>query len=383
MTLRPATVDEVREMVVEHAGRRVPLRIAARGTWLDAGRPVEGATRLDVSALSGVVEYTPGDLTLTARAGTPLGELTALTRANGQFLPLDPWGGDDGSLGATIATATAGPRAGGGSGGRGLPRDVVLGVEFVDGRGRVARGGGRVVKNVAGFDLVRMQTGAWGTLGVLTEVSVRLSALPERDETVALATGGDPASFDATLASLRERAWSAAACELVNGNLAKRLGVGDAPMALVRLAGNDAAVRAMRAIVSGLGDTRDVPASVWDALRRSDRGAQVVVRFSAPPASLGGVWRAAATLSHEQGDMHASVARGVVRCLLADVDADALHRVRRGLNAGYVFERLDATRWNDGHTAPAAPSGRLGTALLDAFDPARVLNRGIIHPGPA
>lgn len=383
MTLRPATVDELREMIVEHAGRRAPLRIAARGTWLDAGRPVEGATRLDVSALTGVVEYTPGDLTLTARAGTTLGELATLTHANGQSLPLDPWGGDDGSLGATIATGTAGPRAGGGSGGRGLPRDVVLGVEFVDGRGRVARGGGRVVKNVAGFDLVRMQTGAWGTLGVLTEVSVRLSALPERDETLALATAGDPAAFDAMLASLRERAWSAAACELVNGSLAKRLGVGNSSVVLVRLAGNNAAVRAMRAIVSGLGDTHDVPASVWDALRTSDGGAPVVVRFSAPPASLGGVWRAAATLSHEAGGVHASVARGVVRCLLADIDTDAMHRVLHDLNAGCVFERLDVARWNDGLTSPAATAGRLGAALLDAFDPARVLNRGIIHPGRA
>ena len=139
-------------------------------------------TRFRLRELSGITEYVPGDLTLTARAGTTLGEIRDATAAHGQWLALDPYGADEGTIGATIATASAGPL----STFFGGPRDLVLGVEFVTGDGVVARGGGRVVKNVAGFDLTRLITGSWGTLGVVTEVTLRLHARPRGDETFAL-----------------------------------------------------------------------------------------------------------------------------------------------------------------------------------------------------
>ena len=129
----------------------------------------------------------PGDLTLTARAGTTLAEIERATAAERQLLALDPYGTARGTIGATIATASAGPLAHA----FGTPRDLVLGLEFVTGDGAVIRAGGRVVKNVAGFDLTRLLTGAWGTLGVITEVSVRLRALPEMEESVALAVRDD------------------------------------------------------------------------------------------------------------------------------------------------------------------------------------------------
>ena len=167
--------------MLDAAQRGAPLRIVGRGTWLDAGRPVRATETLSTRELSGITEYVPGDLTLTARAGTTLGEIREATAAHGQWLALDPSGSDDGTIGATIATASAGPLVTF----FGAPRDLVLGVEFVTGAGVVARGGGRVVKNVAGFDLTRLLTGSWGTLGVITEVTVRLHARPEADESVA------------------------------------------------------------------------------------------------------------------------------------------------------------------------------------------------------
>src|SRR5215211_4142123 len=158
------SVDAVRDRVRVAVDRRTGLRVLGRGSWLDAGRPVSATESLATRDLSGITEYVPGDLTLTARAGTTLGEIRRATAAHGQWLALDPHGSDEGTLGATIATASAGPLATA----FGTPRDLVLGVEFVTGDGVVARGGGRVVKNVAGFDLARLVTGAWGTLGVLT-----------------------------------------------------------------------------------------------------------------------------------------------------------------------------------------------------------------------
>ena len=148
-----------------------PLRIAGAANWLDAGRPVVSTNRLSLAEHSGVIDYVPGDLTITAAAGTSLRDIQRITGEHGQWFPLDPHGRDEGTIGATIATGSYGPLAHS----FGRARDLVLGVEFVTGDGRVVRGGGRVVKNVAGFDLVRLVTGLWGTIGVITEATLRRS----------------------------------------------------------------------------------------------------------------------------------------------------------------------------------------------------------------
>ena len=180
-----AAVSAIRES----AATRAPLRISGRSNWLDAGRPVRAGKTLSLRDDTGVVSYVPGDLTLTVRAGTTLAEIEQLTREHDQWLPLDPYGSSDGTIGATMATASAGPLASS----FGLPRDLLLGLEFVNGRGEVIRGGGKVVKNVAGFDLSRLLTGSWGTLGVITEVTLRLYARPRTDRSfvVSLRGSGD------------------------------------------------------------------------------------------------------------------------------------------------------------------------------------------------
>src|SRR2546423_1094720 len=137
-----ATVAQLADCVREAASRGAALRIAGRGTWLDAGRIVSAGETISTRGLSGITEYVPGDLTLTARAGTTLSEIRDATAAHNQWLALDPHGTDEGTLGATVATASAGPLATF----FGTPRDLALGIEFVTGSGAMARGGGRVVK---------------------------------------------------------------------------------------------------------------------------------------------------------------------------------------------------------------------------------------------
>jgi glycolate oxidase FAD binding subunit len=253
-TLAPATA-QISERVRDAHDRRARLRVAGRSTWpARASSVAPGAELLDLSALSGIIEYVPGDLTLTARAGTTIAEIEAATLAHGQWCPLLPWGGDDGSLGATFATATHGPC----SGSLGTPRDLAIGMEFVDGSGAVIRAGGRVVKNVAGFDLTRLMVGAWGTLGVITEVSIRLRARPAVDETWSVAVDGS----DAVRASLHE---------FVRGPLS--------PMAFerfegrmhIRLGGNAALVAAARAEVKKrFGGAEMSDPAVWNRIRHSD-----------------------------------------------------------------------------------------------------------------
>lgn len=358
-----------------------PLRIVGGGHWLDANRPCRAHDRLDLAAHGGVVEYEPGDLTLTARAGTPLSELARLTRAEGQWLPLEPFGDSAGTLGATIATASSGPLASA----FGPVRDHVLGCEIVTGTGDVVRAGGRVVKNVAGFDLVRLATGAWGTLGVLTEVSVRLRALPEVDRTFAVEAGAADA-----WRWLRASEYTPLAAELLSPSLAAALGVGSGSGAvlLLRLGGNDALVSAAAGSVRTLGDTRDVAGTVWDALAASEPPSAAVIRLGTAPSRVAPLWdRASAIVERAQGTAHATLARGGVRCILPARGADEEESGRlRGIAgalqnlATSVAERLPAPLW--AALVPVAAADPLSTGVRDAFDPDRVLNPGIFGELP-
>ena len=371
-TLEPASVDELREMVLEAAAERTPLRLAGHGSWLDAGRPVHASRTLSLAGLSGIVDYVPGDLTLTARAGTPLAEIERLTAAEGQWLTLDPFGDPAGTIGATVATASAGPLAHL----FGAPRDLVLGLEFVDGRGEIARGGGRVVKNVAGFDLTRLLVGSWGTLGAITEVSVRLRARPEVESTIVLPAGASGA-LPALLARLRAAPLAPFALEIVSARAARELGIGDRDAVVARLGGNEPLVRAERDALAALGDATEVDGALWSRLRALEPAASAVVRLSALPSRLAELWAAASTSGAASGFVHATVGRGVVRCVIGAGDDGALERLLAALPAGVtrIPERLPAASWS--RFAPAS-GDRLSRGVRDAFDPDRLLNRGLL-----
>ena len=172
--------SEISDFVRESAANGTGLRIVARGTWLDAGGTVNADARLSLADDSGVVSYVPDDLTVTARAGTTLRELSDALSSHDQWIALDPRCDGDVSLGATVATCSYGPAAAI----FGTPRDQVLGLTVVLGTGDIVHAGGRVVKNVAGFDLTRLMIGAWGTLGVITEVTMRVRSRSMRADSM-------------------------------------------------------------------------------------------------------------------------------------------------------------------------------------------------------
>lgn len=177
----------VREAVADHT----PIRIVGRGTWLGAGSPVAADVRLMLEDDSGIVAYVPDDLTVTARAGTTLRELAETLGAHDQWIALDPEGGPDVTIGGTVATCSYGPSAAL----FGTARDQVLGMTVVLGTGEVIRAGGHVVKNVAGFDLTRLMIGAWGTLGVITEITLRVQSRSMRKDSMAHMRRQMPASY--------------------------------------------------------------------------------------------------------------------------------------------------------------------------------------------
>ncbi|MDQ2765754.1 MAG: FAD-binding oxidoreductase [Gemmatimonadota bacterium] len=354
------------------AARAAAIRIVAGGTWLDAGRPVRDAAPFSLAGDDAIVEYVAGDLTLTARAGAPLAEIARVTAAEGQWLALDPFGAATGTLGATIATGSAGPLAHA----FGTPRDNVLGVEAVTGTGDIVRAGGRVVKNVAGFDLTRLFTGAWGTLAVITEATVRLRARPERDETIALALpSGD--EMEAWLAKLRALPFSALALELLNASLSRALGLGDRALLLARLGGNADSVRAQLQAMRVLGEAIAAPPSTWRALAEIEPAGAAVARISASPSRLHALWARHAH-NEESTFAHASVGRGIVRCIHRPTTsapvAAWLEYIAR-TEGTHMFERLPASDWEK---VPAHVNDPLSRAVRAAFDPRRVLNRGIL-----
>jgi glycolate oxidase FAD binding subunit len=391
-TPSPRTVvvsDRVREAAA--AGTR--LRIAGRGTWLDAGRPVPADDVLLLDGLAGIIEYVPGDLTLTALAGTPLDEIERAARSERQWLPFDPFGAETGTLGATVATASYGPLAHG----FGLPRDNVLGVEFVSGSGDVVRGGGRVVKNVAGFDLVRLAVGAWGTIGALTEVTVRLRALPEADLTVALALPDDSDAARALVAGVvaaQRTALAPVALEILSATLAAAIapeaGAAGHALLVARLAGNTPLVAAQRAALAALGDAVELRTSVWRALRASDPPGAAVVRLSHLSSLAFDTWLHAAAAARwlPGAHVHASVGRGVARVVVPSPEAPRLAaafgpgRFALGGQPGSQrFERLPAELWPALAPSPlgtATGAGRLSRRVKRAFDPSGVLNPGIL-----
>jgi glycolate dehydrogenase FAD-binding subunit len=186
--LTPSTEADLAEAVATAAAKATRLRITGGGTRAALGQAIETDAILSTSALTGIALYEPGSLNMVVRAGTPLAEVTAALDAENQQLAFEPMDhrallGSTGTptVGGMVAAAISGPR-------RtlvGACRDHLLGVRFVNGRGEVLKNGGRVMKNVTGLDLAKLMCGAYGTLGVLTELSLKTLPRAETARTLA------------------------------------------------------------------------------------------------------------------------------------------------------------------------------------------------------
>jgi glycolate oxidase FAD binding subunit len=205
-TIKPRDSKEVEETVRWALGNDKPLELAGQGTKRAIGRPSQTDLTLDLSGLSGVTLYEPAELVLSARAGTPVSEIEALLAENNQQLAFEPmdygplFGGEAnrGTLGGAIAANLSGPR-------RikaGAARDHFLGVTAVTGRGEIIKSGGRVVKNVTGYDLCKLLAGSWGTLAAMTDITVKVLPKPETEATVVISGLNDARACAAMTAAM-------------------------------------------------------------------------------------------------------------------------------------------------------------------------------------
>jgi glycolate oxidase FAD binding subunit len=197
---------EIADAVLAALDDKSPFEIVSSGSKRDFGRPVSAERILDVSALKGIIKYEPEELVITAHAATPIKEIEAALAERKQMLGFEPadwctlFGDDHGraTLAGTVATNACGARRVK----AGAVRDHVIGCRFVNGSGEAIKAGGSVIKNVTGFDIPKLMCGAFGTLGVLTELTLRVAPLPARTVSVALAMS----STEAGLRALRQAA---------------------------------------------------------------------------------------------------------------------------------------------------------------------------------
>lgn len=365
--LRPDSTEALAELL-RHASPTSTFRIVGAGSWPGIAERITANCVLDLSALQGITEYVPGDLTLTAHAGTPLSVIAATTAAHGQWLPLDPWGAGDGTLGATLATASAGPLAAS----IGLPRDAALGITVADASGTLITAGGRVVKNVAGFDLVRLHVGAWGTLGILCEATVRLRPMPATDRSFALSLPRGARDLAELTSTIQRCSLAPLATELVNAPLAAAMGLPPVDTACVRWGGASSAVAAGHDALARTAHLVEIPTSAWAELRSAEPHDATVVRYSTRPSELPRLWHAIASADTSTARFHATVARGVVRVMAPVEIQEQVMTATASLQPHIVVERgLQRRR-------PPTAVDRLNLTIREAYDPARRLNPGLM-----
>lgn len=261
-TFTPTTAAEVLDAVRWAAAEEQPLEILGHGSKRDIGRPAQTEHALDLSRLTGVTLYEPEELVLSAHAGTPLAEIETLLAERGQELAFEPMdyarlhakpsgqGGKSGTIGGVLAANLCGPR-------RlkaGAARDHILGVHCVSGRGEAFKSGGRVVKNVTGYDLSKAMAGSWGTLAVVTDLTFKVLPRAETETTVALRRLDDEKAAAAMAAALGSSAEVSAAAhlpELVAGRVENGL-LGSDPATLLRVEGFGPSVAYRVAMLSDL-----------------------------------------------------------------------------------------------------------------------------------
>src|SRR6185312_15574186 len=253
----PATEAEIADAVREAAARGTSFEIVGHGTKRDFGRPVAADAVLDVSAIAGILKYEPEELVLTVKANTSLTEIDAALSEKRQILGFEPadWGP---LFGSGVGHATiAGILAANASGPRrvkaGAVRDSTIGCRFVNGSGETIKAGGRVIKNVTGFDLPKLMCGAFGTLGVLSELTIRVSPAPERVATLVIRNCGAETGLTALRQAARLAVEPTGLAYLPAGSVARVAGIDAAgsDTALIRVEGTVAAIGEKLTVLRG------------------------------------------------------------------------------------------------------------------------------------
>jgi glycolate oxidase FAD binding subunit len=396
-TFTPTTSDEVLSTVAWAVAQESPLEVVGHGSKRGIGRPLQTEHTLDLSKLAGVTLYEPAELVLSAKAGTPLAEIERLLAENGQQLAFEPMdygpllGGEPGkgTIGGVLGANLSGPR-------RlkaGAARDHILGINVVSGRGEAFKSGGRVVKNVTGYDMSKLMANSWGTLAVFTDVTFKVLPAAETEVTLAIRGLLDDAAAEAMAMAVGSSAEVSSAAHLPE-RIAARVAdgaLGSDAATLLRVEGFGPSVTyriaALKTLLGHAGPLQEIAGQasqvIWRDVRDvrpfADGSEKPVWRVSMPPSQghrmvlalrmqaavsalydwQGGlVW-----LRMEEGDPQAALLRGL------------LHKHGGGhatLVRAAPAHRAALPVFEPQATALAALSQR----LKHEFDPRNILNPG-------
>jgi len=403
-TYAPTTDDQVRDLIAWAFAEKAPLEIIGRGSKRDLGNPMAEAegnlATLDLSALAGVGLYEPGELVLTAAPGTPMAEIDALLAEHNQRLAFEPMdmglvlGGpaDAGTLGGMISCNLAGPRRIS----AGAARDHILGVKGVTGRGENFKSGGRVVKNVTGYDMSKLMTGAYGTLGAMTELSIKVLPVPEKAWTV-LVFGLDDAAAIRALAQAAGSRHEVSGLAHLPASAAAKSGVGyvassAASVTAIRLEGPGPSVEyraaALKEELKSFGEVEELHSKNTGDLWREIRDVRlldadaVLWRLSvAPSAGAAVVADIRQRLGEQKSEVTYDWQGGLIWLAPGGGQDPAVDAVRGavdavGGHATLIRAPIEARRAASVFHPQAPALAALSRRLKDALDPHGVFNPG-------
>jgi glycolate oxidase FAD binding subunit len=347
-------IKELCERVAQHAAAKKPLAIHGGNTKVFYGGPIVGEA-LDMRAYCGIIEYEPKELVLTVRAGTTLTEVERVMNQENQMLPFEPpHFGEGATIGGTVASGLSGPRRPY----TGAVRDFVLGTRIINGKGEDLNFGGRVIKNVAGYDVSRLMTGAMGTLGVLLDCSFKVLPKPARELTLRY-------EMDEATAIQRMNEWAGrplplSATSWCDGVL------------MVRLSGAESGVKAAKEKLGGESVDDKVSRDFWAGLRDHRAGffssTEPLWRLSVPSTTPALQLNMPQWMEWGGGLRWVRSVRGAtdINALRSKVEAVGGHVTlfRHGDKSVGVFHPLQPVL------------GKIHRNLKAAFDPENILNSG-------
>jgi glycolate oxidase FAD binding subunit len=392
---RPGSEEEAAAIVGDAMRCGSALRIEGGGTKALVGRPVIADHVLSSTGLSGITLYEPSELVVQARSGTPVSDVEALLRSNGQELPFEPPNFADlfrqrgvPTMGALAAMNLSGPRRIS----AGAARDCLLGVRFVNGRGETVKAGGRVMKNVTGLDLVKLMAGSWGTLGFLTEVTFKVLPSARSSASVVVEGLGDDAGIEALTSAMGSPYDVSAAA-----HLPERVGLGSA-RTLVRIEGSKSSVEIRAHRLQKLLDRygtitileREASERAWTDIRelgplQLDQ-AEVVLRLCVPPDRGVDVARAASIQVDGKARWFFDWSGGLVWMALPDHFENSISQIQSIAAAAgghAVVMRADGNTRTENCVFQrlSKPAMALTKQLKGAFDPAGILNPSRVFEG--
>lgn len=382
-TIKPRDAKELRQAIEWALNESQTLDVRGQGSKLALGKPMACGQVLDLSGMSGVVDYAPEELVVTLRAGTPMREVEALLAQRNQMLAFEPPDlgpllGQEAGQG-TLVGAVMGNFAGPRRISAGAARDHLLGFSGVNGRGEAFKSGGRVMKNVTGYDLSKLLAGSWGTLAVLAEVSVKVLPAPDQTRTLMLLGLSDEGAVKAMCAAMGSPHDVSGAAH-VDGGTALRL-EGVAPSVEARLKGlRDLFAGAARMEELGTLESRAFWHDVRDLMPLSNMRDDAVWKISCPPMDGPGI---VSRIKSQQPSAKAFYdwSGGLIWLALpASADADhAMVRAALGPTGGHatlVRAHADVRASVPVFQPQSLALAALALRVKESFDP-----KGLFNPG--